>query len=231
VNSITLSETGQSPNCGDDRQDPVLPARSFSGSRDQSFSFYFAVLLRLWRQISSCDVLAVLAEEWAGINIKSISEIKQEKIKAGALASDALIKHGRFDFLDCALLISTFYSGLVYSTIYSFFESFPARFPCRLPVFLTFFLALLISLVVWNAYFYYNHEAKMKSSDLGPTGRATLPSAFSKFLATNWWRTFSKTSFPTWTRLTELPNHGHPVPRYTGSCPASASVSSPAACS
>ena len=106
-------------------------------------------------------------------DLKSASEVKQDKLSPQQIAVDALIKPWQINILDPAVLFTTIYTALIYGIYYSFFEAFPLVYgdEYRFNIgeiglaFLSVFVGLVVAMALYCSYFYFYADAKMESME------------------------------------------------------------------
>lgn len=116
-------------------------------------------------------------------HLLSQSEIKQKHMTARAVAYDALVKPWQINFLDPAVLFSTFYTAVLYAMYYSFFESFPLVYmniyQFTLGEFGLAFLSIVVALAIiipcYCAFFYFVVEPKARKEGFGAPEGSLVP--------------------------------------------------------
>lgn len=101
-------------------------------------------------------------------DLKSASEIRQEKMSAKYIAFDALIKPWEINIKDPAMLFTTIYTALIYGIYYSFFELFPLVYQKIYYfnlgeiglAFLSVLVGLCVAIAAYCAYFYWVADPK-----------------------------------------------------------------------
>jgi DHA1 family multidrug resistance protein-like MFS transporter len=166
-------------------------------------------------------------------DLKSESEMRQEKISSRRIAFNALIKPWEINIKDPAMLFTTLYTALTYAIYYSFFESFPLVYQDIYHfnlgelglAFLAVLVGLLIAVIAYSAYFRWIADPKFAQAEkMGkeiPPEARLWPGLIATFFIPTGLFIFGayKPHLVPHQTSANRKQHGHPAPQSTGSSP------------
>lgn len=152
-------------------------------------------LLFLLPETSSSNILlrraARLRKLTGNANLKSQSEIDQEKLTVNEVVVGNLWRPVQINALDPAVLFTSLYTALMYSIFYSFFEVFPLVYATGNPgkatrgygmnageiglIFLSISVGVSIAIVIYVSYLRLVFEPEIRTKGLGEPERRLIP--------------------------------------------------------
>ncbi|KIW97121.1 uncharacterized protein Z519_02513 [Cladophialophora bantiana CBS 173.52] len=155
----------------------------------------YVSLLFLLPETSASNILlrraARLRKLTGNNNLKSQSEIDQEKLTLNEVVVGNLWRPAQINILDPAVLFTSFYTALMYSIFYSFFEVFPLVYATGNPgkathgygmnggqiglIFLSISVGVSIAIAIYVTYLHFVFEPEIRTRGLGEPERRLIP--------------------------------------------------------
>ncbi|OQV02071.1 hypothetical protein CLAIMM_07322 [Cladophialophora immunda] len=155
----------------------------------------YVSLLFLLPETSSSNILlrraARLRKLTGNNNLKSQSEIDQEKLTVNEVVVGNLWRPAQINILDPAVLFTSLYTALMYSIFYSFFEVFPLVYATGNPgkathgygmnggeiglIFLSISVGVSIAIAIYVLYLHFVFEPEIRTRGLGEPERRLIP--------------------------------------------------------
>ncbi|KIW27191.1 uncharacterized protein PV07_06953 [Cladophialophora immunda] len=155
----------------------------------------YVSLLFLLPETSSSNILlrraARLRKLTGNNNLKSQSEIDQEKLTVNEVVVGNLWRPAQINILDPAVLFTSLYTALMYSIFYSFFEVFPLVYATGNPgkathgygmnggeiglIFLSISVGVSIAITIYVLYLHFVFEPEIRTRGLGEPERRLIP--------------------------------------------------------
>ncbi|OAL35610.1 hypothetical protein AYO20_05229 [Fonsecaea nubica] len=152
-------------------------------------------LLFLLPETSASNILlrraARLRKLTGNNNLKSQSEIDQEKLTVNEVVIGNLWRPAQINILDPAVLFTSLYTALMYSIFYSFFEVFPLVYATGNPgkathgygmnggeiglIFLSISVGVSIAIALYVTYLHFVFEPEIRTRGLGEPERRLIP--------------------------------------------------------